>query len=220
MASPSHITWADVHHFTNLDGVIRKSPPEIELSVPPLLKEIIPIVTSRFRNMTELEATVRVLSFVTSILPNLPAYIHVQLQPSVQNHPTVTDALIVRADDSNKQPLSFIEIKKLEVYTSLCVKGSATAQALREAHILCGSDRPLPFVLTNSQVWSFGLVKKRGTKIDLLEYFDVHIDERGQYGVELLLAALKSVLLGKWPHESSDSKETGAGPGPAKETAA
>ena len=143
-----------------------------------MLREIIPIVTSRFQNKTELEATVRVLSFVTSILPNLPAYIHVQLQPSVQNHPTVTDALIVRADNSSQQPLSFIEIKKLEVYTSYCVKGSATAQALREAHILCGSDRPLPFVLTNSQVWSFGLVKKRGTKIDLLEYFDVHIEAK------------------------------------------
>ena len=132
------------------------------------------------------------------------------------------DTLIVRGDDSNPQPLFFIEIKYLKVYTSLCVEGSATAQALREAHILCGSDRSLPLVLTNSQVWSFGLVKKRGTKIDVLEYFDIHIDEQpvgGQHGVKLILAALKSVLLGKWPHHES-LKETGAGLGPAKETGA
>ena len=37
--------------------------------------------------------------------------------------------------------------------------------------------------------------------------------------MKLLLAALKSVLFGKWPYHES-LKETGAGLGPAKETEA
>ena len=44
------------------------------------------------------------------------------------------------------------------------------AQTLREAHIFCSSDRHLPFVLTNLQLWSFGLVQRRGSKIDFLEF--------------------------------------------------
>ena len=94
-----------------------------------------------------------------------------------------------------------MEIKKLEVYTSLSAMGSTTAQALREAHILCTGDRPLPFILTNSELWSFGLVMNKGPKIYFVEYFNIHIDDKQpveeQHGVKILLYALRSVLRGK-----------------------
>lgn len=70
-----------------------------------------------------------------------------QLQPSMSNHPTFTDFQFVIS--TPKKVLGFIEVKKGSVATLLEIETNATAQALREAHILL-NDSPIPFILTNS----------------------------------------------------------------------
>ena len=85
----------------------------------------------------------------------------VQLQPSIINHPTFTDFLFVFK--STDQAICFIEVKKIEEFTSLTAKTPATAQALREAQIILNSPAQgarLPFLLTNSKMWSFGVAEK------------------------------------------------------------
>ena len=65
-------------------------------------------------------------------------------------------------------PLLFIEVKSFQVSPTLDTQGSIIAQALREAHTLLCEDclrsgataLELPFIVTNSKYWSFGLVKK------------------------------------------------------------
>ncbi len=61
----------------------------------------------------------------------------------------------------------FIEIKKSDIYTNLSLQTKATAQTLREAHILLmekGMDTVV-FGLTNSIVWSFAKATKSGVQI-------------------------------------------------------
>ena len=59
--------------------------------------------------------------------------------------------------------------KKASEFTSLKLETAATAQALREAQIVLANNPAesarLPFLLTNSCFWSFGVAEKRSSKI-------------------------------------------------------
>ncbi len=63
----------------------------------------------------------------------------------------------------------FIEIKKIEINTDLTEETKATAQAVREAHILVLEKKmdTVAFVLTNSKHWSFAKASKYGTQIQI-----------------------------------------------------
>ena len=78
-------------------------------------------------------------------------------KPIFEGHTTFTIRLV-----KDEQILLLLEVKKVEINTDLQVETKSTAQAVREAYIVlqkCSQDTEIPFVLTNSRSWSFGLAK-------------------------------------------------------------
>ncbi len=132
------------------------------------------VFTRNFRNVTEMEAVMRVGATVLCAVKDLDVV--VQLHPSVTNHRTFTDFLFVIKDTT--QAICFIEVKKATDSTSLTLQADSTAQALREAHILIANNTDesatIPFLLTNSLMWSFGVAAKRSSKIAVISTFDFY----------------------------------------------
>lgn len=57
-----------------------------------------------------------------------------------------------------------------------------------------------PFVLTNSKYWSFGLAKRGGTKIEVIDFFELTLrDVIGGDDTKQLVYVLRKVLRGEWP---------------------
>ena len=150
-------------------------------------------VENHFRNETEMEATVCVFLFVLEALYG--TVVRVQLQPSLPLHPTFTDFYFI-ISDVEMSPLCLIEVKNSDT-TARMRENDTTAQVLRSAQIaLSGSERiELPFILTNSLHWSFGLVKKHGKLIKLVKWFRIELDSSSNN----LIGCLRSVIQGKWP---------------------
>ena len=129
-------------------------------TLTPVLTEMQKVV-SQFSNKSEIGAAIQVLSFVIDVVSvdNGDKPLFVELQQSFSAYPTFTAFLIVTSRDGG-DPVSFIEVKKPEIFPSLGVQSPAAAQALREAHIILqqpnfkGKEQ-MPFVLTNAQYWSF-----------------------------------------------------------------
>ena len=97
----------------------------------------------------------------------------------------MTDFMVVEAVEEGGIPVSFIEVKSLNTYTSLGAQLQPTAQALREAHILLDkmpAESKLNFILTNSMMWSFGVAQKVGNKIKLLNYFNIYLNSLTKTG--------------------------------------
>ena len=155
-----------------------------------------------FRNTTEAEAMIRVIGFVSHAAFGIDD-VKIQLQASIQGHPTFTDNLVV---SKKKRPCCFMEVKKYTVYPGLAKDSNGAAQALREAHILLCESRDyeieeIPFVLTNSCVWTFGLAKRKMLKIELKKVMTINIDyeDRERTYWKELNSALRSVIQGKFP---------------------
>ena len=163
------MTWDDVSRF--LVGSIPR--PELHqgvstdrVTVSPVLTESLRVLNAHFSHRTELEAMQRVIAFVMDAASSTDD-LKIQLQPSLPYHPTVTDVLIT-SHNAGAIPLSFIEVKRTNLSTHLCLQTDETAQALREAHILMQGlplEAKLPFILTNSLEWSFGLAQKCGSPL-------------------------------------------------------
>ena len=119
----------------------------------------------------------------------------IQLQPSISGHPTFMDIFVVVM--SEKWPGCFIEIKNASLFSTLEVISDIVAQSMRKDHILlCESGyeiEEIPFVLTNSYVWSFGLVKRKMLKIELEKW-----DKKERKQWKELNSALQSVIQGKF----------------------
>ena len=155
-----------------------------------------------FRNSTEAEAMIRVIGFVSHAAFGIDD-VQIQLQASIQGHPIFKDIFVVF---KKKRPCCFMEVKKSTVYPKLTNDSDETAQALREAHILLCESRDyeieeIPFVLTNSYVWKFGLAKRKMLKIELKKVMTISIDyeDRERTYWKELNSALRSVIQGKFP---------------------
>ena len=158
-------------------------------------------VNKYFRNVTEAETLLRVLCYVCNAINSLDADaegLTVQLQPSISNHQTFTDILVVVSEIN--LPRCFIEVKNVTLSTDLTLQTDQSAQALREAHLLLCESRyslqEIPFVLTNSSQWSFGNAKKRGEKIHLDKIMNILLDTDSS---KKLNAALKQLIKGRFP---------------------
>ena len=73
-------------------------------------------------NTTEMEANARVLLLVLDAVHHCDDMV-VNLQPSVDDHP---DFSFITKSEGN--PLSLIEVKKVDIYTNLSTETSSTAQ--------------------------------------------------------------------------------------------
>ena len=119
-------------------------------------------------------------------IPNL----RVKLQPSLFSHSVFTDVIFFFHGHEN-------QIKKSDIYTNLSLQTKATAQTLREAHILLmekGMDTVV-FGLTNSIVWSFAKATKYGVQLKVDQYVNLDVEQDH----EKILKMLEYVMQGKWP---------------------
>ena len=128
-------------------------------------------------NSTEMEASARVLLLVLNVVHHCDN-VTVNLQPSVHNHPVFTDFCFVTESDGS--PRLLIEVKRINLYTDTSNKTPMTVQVLGEVHILLTRNahfsQCMPFVLTNSKVWSFGMAEKVGDKIRVTNHFRTFIN--------------------------------------------
>ena len=149
---------------------------------------------------SEMEAVVRVFQILIEAIGDGDDNILVKLQPSVAGH-SFTDCFIVSRED---HPLAFIQVKQSADSAHILSPGSSSAQTLREAHILlCESSKvsEIPFVLTNSKHWSFGLAEKHGNMIKVAETFQLNVILSNCQSEEMkrLIFCLNKMLHGKWP---------------------
>ena len=122
-------------------------------------------------------------------------------------HSTFTDFYFVITRDGEGVPLAFIEVKNTSIAVDFGSQLKPVAQAIREAHIVCETisnqqDIQVPFILTNTTFWSFGLAKRAGGgKIFIEDRFQVIIDLHETDSTELqkLISATKKVIQGNWP---------------------
>ena len=194
---PSQMAWRDVRRILvdeipspNDVGNIRETP-----SIA-AVQTVRAKVDKLFRNVTEMEATIRVLMYVIEASWDIED-VEIHMQPSVTKHSTCTDFLFVLKRD--EKVMGFIEVKKAEVTTDLNTTSRDTAQVIREAHILTleqGCQR-VPFAITNAKLWSFGLAEKANTRVQIVEtYLLLSTREKEE---RQLVTMLKSIILGEWP---------------------
>ena len=142
-----------------------------------------------------MDATLRVALCVLEAMWEMKK-VKIKLQPSVQGHSVFTDFLFVLNDDKIS---AFVEVKKPEIATSLGLSSAATAQAIREAHILAVEQdvNPVPIVLTNSLLWSFGWARRAAAQVEILHRYDILMDtEKARRTVVMIL---QSIVNGTWP---------------------
>ena len=167
------MTWADARKILATDvsrdeQELMRDLPVVEDDVVERLKTAYKKADEIFDNRSEMDACVRILQILFAVYEAIPEdkrrRVRIQCQPTVKEHVTFTDYLIVIKD--NEEPKLFIEAKEARIFTDLRLESEETAQVIREVHIIAGSE-PLPFVLTNAQQWSFGLGIKSGTKVSI-----------------------------------------------------
>ena len=165
------------------------------------VKELLEVAEKRMSNVTEMEATGRILLYVLDAVRLMP--VKIKLQPGLLDHPVFTDFLIFLIDSSSGDqiPKCLIEVKKSSLNTNLRLLVPSTAQALREAHIAITHYKlsEFPFILTNGMIWSFGLAEASGEKIKVTQYIHFSVDAHDMNSIKKLLYCLKCVAEGKWP---------------------
>lgn len=202
--SPSSMTWADVpailHGHVPSDTSLQ-DPPHVSSSEfgDAVILSIIETMKKKFRRVSEMEVVVRVFLMVM-IAVSGDCDIWVELQPSVPGHSTFTDFLIrIRSGDTKR----FIEVKRTNVNVDLTSATNETAQALREAQILLCTEKvksPMPFLLTNGTIWSFGSAAKHSdTKIELTHVGNVMINTTNLSDWTRMINYLRAFLCGTWP---------------------
>ena len=182
LPSPSNMTWDDVKYI--LVGKIARDTTILNDIVEPTddekkqLTSYYNLVDNLVAVNSEADSSFRLSIIIFIIFLNLPEskrneYI-VRCQPTVQGHPTFSDYLI---EIINGDKCLLVKVKKMRITTCILVPTVETAQVLREAHIYLQEKRcsNLPFILTNSVHWSFGIAKLVGDKIEVTSIVDYDI---------------------------------------------
>ena len=116
--------------------------------------------------------------------------------------PSFTDFIIWITNSVGQ--VRFIEVKRADINVDLTTETDSTAQTLREAQVLLCSHAdviaPLHFVLTNGNLWSFGIAEKHSaSKIMLKSVSNVHCSITTLSGWKLAISNLRAFLYGTWP---------------------
>ena len=209
LPTPSNMEWKDVERGV-LEGVI----PTIKhfsgdkAALKNYTNESLKILNENFRNETEMEAVIRVAVIVLDAVKG--TNLKVQLQPSVKHYTTFTDFYFIIKENGEDIPKAFIEVKNISVSVAMS-QTKPVAQALREAQIIISEILPssinqVPFILTNSIDWCFGLVnREREGKISIVEHFHLRSDLKttGPF-LQKIVEATKKIIQGSWPKCSSE----------------
>ena len=143
--------WNDLHLV--LEGAI---PPtkHCNFSGRPLqdaTKKSLQYLNHNFRNVSEMEAVIRVAVIVLDAV--IDTNLTVQLQPSVKYHTTFTDFYFIIKEHGAEIPKAFIEVKNTSVSVAIGLDIKPVAQALREAQIISemlpSTINTIPFIITN-----------------------------------------------------------------------
>ena len=193
--------WADVRKI--MDGVMPRAvaAPQRKVELTDYTKESLKCLDRHFENTSEMEAVLRVAIIVIQAVSGLG--VKVSLQPAIECHPTFTDFYFVI--EEGEVPLAFIEVKNSGKAVHLGAHTPEVAQTLREAHIIMAkleSWTPIPFILTNSFTWSFGLAeKKTQCKIGIKERFFISADVENTSSseIEQVMHAVQAIVKGEWP---------------------
>ena len=177
LPSPSDMTWEDATKIlSNVD--ITRNPDKILENRPSITprKDILADVDIFFSNVTEMDAIVRVVQFLLAVCKDIydstGQKVQIQCQPTFEIHPILTGSLICMTDG---KPKLIIEVKEVAVYTSLAIQTKEVAEILREVHILTEETSTLPFLLTNSVIWSFGVAQRVGNKVTVLSTLEANV---------------------------------------------
>lgn len=136
-------------------------------------------VGNKVGNITEMEASMRVFLIVLEAIK--PLDVLLKLQPELHKHPRFTDFFFVTTNSNN--PLLLVEVKNISINTTMA-QTECVAQVLREVHILLCEDctvDEIPFILTNSHVWSFGYAKRKENMITVKSVFQKLIQPNEDY---------------------------------------
>ena len=173
LPSPSNMTWEDAKRILATtdfgdESELMKDLPPVEECMVRQLKDVVMEAEEMFENRSEMDACVRILHVLCTVIRAIPKdkrkKLKIQCQPTVNGHATFTNFLIVIKEDDH--PKLLIETKKARISTDLSLKTEETAQVIRELHIIANCN-PLPFLLTNAKLWSFGLGAKVGNKVSV-----------------------------------------------------
>lgn len=166
LPSPSTMKWCNVPAILH-GSIPKRDTPIVELPdvtsdvfTDAILESIIDILASKFRRLAEMEVLVRVFLMVMIAVSD-KSDIRVELQPTLKDNATFTDFIIWATKKTGH--VRFIEVKRADINVDLTIESDATAQTLREAHILFSRKdviEPLAFALTNGSGWSFGIAER------------------------------------------------------------
>ena len=193
LPSPSDMTWEDATKILSSADITRNSDKILE-NLPSITprKDILADVNMFFSNVTEMDATVRVVQFLLAVCKDVydstGQIVQIQCQPTFENHPVFTDVLICTTDG---KPKLIIEVKKSIIHPDLTLQTNEVAQVLREVHIVTEKTSTLPFLLTNSTIWSFGVAQRVGNKVTILSTLEVNV----RYEYDTVYQVLRKYLM-------------------------
>lgn len=201
--SPSTMEWKDVYKV--LEGTM----PTLKYfavtgsALKAHTKKTLECLNSHFRNVSEMEAVLRVATLIVDAVED--SNVTVELQPSVIGHVSFTDFYFIIRNNGEDVPVAFVETKNTSVSVDMGLQLKPVAQALREAQIICSliprESVEIPFILTNSAFWSFGLARKAGGgKISISERAQYSVDLSSYSGdIEKVASVIKEIIKGNWP---------------------
>ena len=193
LPSPSDMTWEDATKILSSADITRNSDKILE-NLPSITprKDILADVNMFFSNVTEMDAAVRVVQFLLAVCKDIydstGQKVKIECQPTFENYPVFTDVLICTTDG---KPKLIIEVKRSDMYPSLILKTEEVAQMLREVHIVTEKKSILPFLLTNSIIWSFGVAQRVGNKVTILSTLEANV----HYKYDTVYQVLRKYLM-------------------------
>lgn len=137
---------------------------------------------------SEADASCRVFVVLLCLFQSSQTPLSIACQPTLRTHPDY----LITVNNGNKKYV-IIEVKKFDTTCDITLPYDATAQILREAHIMLTNRdvdiSELVFILTNSIDWSFGTAKKVGDKIrvESTHHYNLHVNDQQLFQVYKLL---------------------------------
>ena len=84
-----------------------------------------------------------------------------------------------------------IEVKRSTIYASIHLKSKEAAQMFREVHIVTENKSTIPFLLTNSVIWHFGIAQRVGNKVSIISALEVNVKD----GYNTIYQVLRKYLM-------------------------
>ena len=78
-------------------------------------------------------------------------------------------------------PKLVIKVKRTSIYTNIHLETKEAAQMFREVHIVTEKKNTIPFLLTNSIIWHFGVAQRVNVKVAIISSLELNVNVQGSY---------------------------------------